>query len=100
MNNDNQIFSGVDNKKFCNKIIKKWVKKAGITKDITFHCFRHTYATLQITQGTDIYTVSKMLGHSDVRTTQVYAQIVDEKKQKAANAIILNGNGNKQNKKI
>ena len=55
------------------------VKKRSIDKHITFHCFRHTFATLQLTQGTDIYTVSKMLGHSDVKTTQIYAQIVDEK---------------------
>ena len=89
--NDN-VFEGVSNSQFCNTIISEWVKKAGIKKDITFHCFRHTFATLQLTQGTDIYTVSKMLGHSDIKTTQIYAQIVDEKKQAAANAIKLNIN--------
>ena len=52
-----------------------------------FHCFRHTFATLQLANGTDIYTVSKMLGHTNVKTTQVYAKVVDEKKNKAANAI-------------
>lgn len=91
-NECDKIFEGVSNSQFCNTIISEWVKKAGITKDITFHCFRHTFATLQLTHGTDIYTVSKMLGHSDVKTTQIYAQIVDEKKQKAANAIKLNIN--------
>ena len=91
-NENDVIFDGVHNSQFCNTIIEEWVKKAGITKDITFHCFRHTFATLQLTQGTDIYTVSKMLGHADVKTTQIYAQIVDEKKQKAANAIKLNIN--------
>jgi len=70
--------------------VKTWVEKAGITKHITFHCFRHTYATLQITSGTDIYTVSKMLGHTNVTTTQRYAKIVDSKKQQAAHAIKLN----------
>ena len=89
-NEDDTIFDGVQSSQYCNTIISEWVKKAGITKDITFHCFRHTFATLQLTHGTDIYTVSKMLGHSDVKTTQVYAQIVDEKKQKAANVIKLN----------
>jgi len=48
---------------------------------------RHTFATLQLANGTDIYTVSKMLGHTNVKTTQVYAKVVDEKKNKAANAI-------------
>jgi len=89
-NENDTIFEGVHNSHFCNSIIADWVKKAGIKKDITFHCFRHTFATLQLTHGTDIYTVSKMLGHADVKTTQIYAQIVDEKKQKAANAIKLN----------
>jgi len=89
-NENDIIFEGVSSSQFCNTIISDWVKKAGITKDITFHCFRHTFATLQLTHGTDIYTVSKMLGHADVKTTQIYAQIVDEKKEKAANAIKLN----------
>ena len=88
-NENDSIFEEVNNSQFCNAIIEEWVKKAGIKKEITFHCFRHTFATLQLTQGTDIYTVSKMLGHADVKTTQIYAQIVDEKKQKAANAIKL-----------
>jgi len=70
--------------------LKTWIKKAGITKKITFHCFRHTFATLQLTNGTDIYTVSKMLGHTNVKTTQIYAKVVDEKKEKAAHAIKLN----------
>jgi site-specific recombinase XerD len=91
-NENDTIFVGVHNSNFCNTIISEWVKKAKIKKEITFHCFRHTFATLQLTQGTDIYTVSKMLGHSDVKTTQIYAQLVDEKKQKAANAIKLNIN--------
>jgi integrase len=87
-----KVFEGVNSSQLCNNVIAEWVKAAGIKKEITFHCFRHTFATLQLTQGTDIYTVSKMLGHSDVKTTQIYAQIVDEKKQKAANAIKLNLN--------
>jgi integrase len=49
--------------------LKKWLIAAGIKKKITFHCFRHTYETLQLSSGTDIYTVSKMLGHTNVKTT-------------------------------
>ena len=56
------------------------------------YCFRHTFATLQLSNGTDIYTVSKMLGHTNVKTTQIYAKVVDEKKEKAAQAIKLNIN--------
>jgi integrase len=66
-----------------------WLTKAAITKNITFHCFRHTYATLQLSKGTDIYTVSKMLGHREIKTTQIYAKIIDQNKREAANKIKL-----------
>ena len=62
---------------------------AGIRKDITFHCARHTYATLQLALGTDIYTVSKLLGHKELKTTQVYGKIIDERKRTAADRIKL-----------
>ena len=69
--------------------LKRWLLLAGIYRNITFHSFRHTYATLQITLGTDIYTVSKMLGHKKIETTQIYAKIIDEKKREATNKIKL-----------
>ena len=69
--------------------LKRWVLDAGITKNITFHCFRHTFATLQIALGTDIYTVSKMLTHKNVSTTQIYAELVSAKKRESANKITL-----------
>lgn len=84
------VFEGLQDPSWINRPLAQWVKQAGITKHITFHCARHTFATLQITNGTDIYTVSKMLGHTNVRTTQIYAKVVDEKKEQAANAIKLN----------
>ena len=52
-----------------------------------FHCFRHSYATLQLELGTDIYTIKSMLGHTNVKTTQIYSHIVDSAKEKAANTI-------------
>lgn len=70
-------------------LLGRWALKAGITKNITFHCFRHTYATLLISMGEDLYTVSKMLGHRDLKTTQIYAKVIDQKKRGAADKIKL-----------
>ena len=83
------VFAGLPDPSWINRPIKKWVAEAGITKHITYHCFRHSYATLQLAGGTDIYTVSKMLGHTNVRTTQVYAKVVDAKKEEATKTIKL-----------
>ena len=69
--------------------LKKWIADAGIKKKITFHCFRHSYAVIQISLGTDIYTVSKMLTHKNVTTTQIYADLVNSKKRETANKISL-----------
>jgi integrase len=84
-----KVFPGLNYSGYENKHLYQWIGASGITKDITFHCFRHTYATLQISMGTDIYTVSKLLGHRDLKTTQVYAKIVDKLKQDATNKIKL-----------
>lgn len=63
--------------------LNKWAEKAGITKKICFHTSRHTFATMELTLGADLYTVSKLLGHSNISTTQIYAEIVDKKKEDA-----------------
>ena len=84
---NNLVFEGLTPPSWINRPLKKWIEAAGIKKHITFHCFRHSYAVLQLSNGTDIYTVSKMLGHTNVKTTQIYAKVVDEKKERAANAI-------------
>jgi len=89
MPQDKPVFDGLKYSAYQNKHLYQWIGAAGITKDITFHCFRHTFATLQLFSGTDIYTVSKMLGHKDLKTTQIYAKIVDEAKRTAANKIKL-----------
>jgi len=88
------VFEDLPDPSWISGPLKRWIKSAGITRNITFHCFRHTYATLQLAGGTDIYTVSKMLGHTNVKTTQIYAKVVDEKKQKATKAIKININNN------
>lgn len=84
-----KVFPGLNYSGYENKHLYQWIGASGITKDITFHCFRHTYATLQISMGTDIYTVSKLLGHRDLKTTQIYAKIVDKLKHDATNKIKL-----------
>lgn len=52
-----------------------------------FHCARHTHATMMLTLGVDLYTVSKLLGHTNIQTTQIYAKLVDESKKKAIDLI-------------
>ena len=89
MQQDKTVFEGLKYSAYHNKHLFQWIGAAGITKNITFHNFRHTFATLQLFKGTDIYTVSKMLGHKDLKTTQIYAKIVDDTKRKAANRIKL-----------
>lgn len=84
-----KVFEGLKYSAWNNLKIREWIMKAGIIKHITFHCARHTYATLQLTLGTDIYTVSKLLGHKHLKTTEVYAKVIDHKKQDAANRIKL-----------
>ena len=66
-----------------------WLADAGIRKNITFHSFRHTFATLQLELGTDIYTVSKMLGHKAFKNTEIYAKIVDKTKRNSADKVML-----------
>ena len=69
--------------------VKRWVEAAGIQKKISFHCFRHTYATLLVTQGVDIYTVSRQMTHTNVKTTQVYLHMVDRKGRLAAENTVI-----------
>jgi integrase len=83
------VLPGLNYSAWTNLKLQQWMMKAGISKTITFHCARHTYATLQLTLGTDIYTVSKLLGHKELRTTQIYAKVIDDKKREASNRIKL-----------
>lgn len=67
--------------------LEKWVKDAGISKHVTFHVSRHTFATMELTMGADLYTTSKLLGHTNVGTTQIYAKIVNSKKEEAVSLL-------------
>ena len=66
-----------------NDSLKTWAKDAKVDKVVTFHTSRHTFATLALTLGVDVYTTSKLLGHQNVRTTQIYADVIDAKKEQA-----------------
>jgi len=79
-----RVFQGLKYGAHFNAEILRWCMRAGITKHITFHSARHTHAVLLLENGADIYTVSKVLGHKEIRTTQIYAKIVDKKKKEAA----------------
>lgn len=82
-----KVFNRLADHMTVNNRLKGWVKNAGIDKKVTFHIARHTYATMLLTFGVDLYTVSKLLGHTNVQTTQIYAKIIDQKKEDAADQI-------------
>ena len=95
---DEYVFTDIHSPTCTNKAIQEWVLRAGIDKKITFHCGRHTFATLMLDIGTDIYTVSKLLGHRELSTTQIYAKVLDKNKQAAVANIpqIITPKGDKE----
>lgn len=80
---DQLVFSGFRYDSYMITELKRWCLAAGITKIVTFHAGRHTFAVTMIDLGVEIFTVSKLLGHREVRTTQLYAKVLDKKKQEA-----------------
>ena len=86
-NGSERVFKGLKYGVENNHKLAKWVLRAGIQKKITFHCARHSFAMLLLTNGTDPYTVSKLMGHQDMKSTLVYLKLCDELKFKAMNAL-------------
>ena len=84
---ETRVFQGLKYSAYINVGLFEWIARAGIKKKITFHCARHTHACLLLENGTDIYTVSKMLGHRELKTTQIYTKIVDSKKIEAVKSL-------------
>ena len=82
-----RVFKGLRYSAHMNLQLLRWCMLAGITKHITFHSARHTNAVLLLENGADIYTVSKRLGHKEIRTTEIYTKIIDKKMKEAANLI-------------
>ena len=80
---DDLVFTDAPSHKAINHHLETMMKAAHISKHVTFHCARHTFATMMLTMGADLYTTSKLLGHTNISTTQIYAKIVDKKKDDA-----------------
>jgi integrase len=84
---EGRVFTGLRYSAYMNTELLRWCMAAGISKHITFHAGRHTFAVTQLTKGTDIYTVSKLLGHSEIKTTLIYADIIDQNRKLAMHRI-------------
>ena len=67
--------------------VKDWAKAAGVKKSVTFHTSRHTFATMLLTVGADLYAAKELLGHKNIATTQIYAKLVDEKKRETVSLL-------------
>lgn len=80
---ETKIFKLPTDRGTINRALIRWFKNAGINKKAFYHLSRHTFATLSLTSGNEIYTVSKLLGHKSLKTTEIYSNIIDEKKKQA-----------------
>ena len=83
---DSPVFAGLSYA-HVNEVLRNWLSAAGITRKITFHCFRHTFATLQLASGTQVTTIQRMLGHKSLNTTMIYAKVLEESKRAAADKL-------------
>lgn len=82
------VFEGFTRQMSYNEM-QDWLKGCGIKKHITFHCFRHTYASLLLELGSDIYTVQRLLNHKSVATTQIYIAHANPQTREASTKITL-----------
>jgi site-specific recombinase XerD len=80
---EQRVFAGLKYNVHNNNILQQWVLMAGIKKKVTWHVARHSYACLLLNSGVEIYTVSKLLGHKNIATTQIYAKVIDKTKRTA-----------------
>lgn len=78
------IFPGMKYSRLINEEIERWCQAVGITRKITFHSFRHSYACIMLEKETDIYVLRDLLGHKEVRTTERYARLSNPRKDEAA----------------
>jgi len=85
--NEEIVFRLSDFNSSTNRTLRKLINRTSINKDVSFHSARHTFATLLISSGVNVYTVSKLLGHRDIKSTLVYAKVINEEKTKAVNSM-------------
>lgn len=85
--NDERIFDPMCANRSENYHLKMWVARAGINRKITFHCFRHTFAMIQLENGTGLDVIQKMLGHTNIATTQIYAKVSEKMMREAVERI-------------
>jgi integrase len=82
-NEDTLVFQMTMKHRSIQRVLKSLLEAASITKKITFHTARHTYAIMLLANGSDLMTVKDLLGHKDIKSTQVYAKVIDASKQSA-----------------
>lgn len=85
--NQEYVFYLFDSNSSVNRTFRKLINKTSIKKNISFHSGRHTFATLLISSGANLFTVSKLLGHRDIKSTQVYAKVINEEKERAVHSM-------------
>lgn len=78
-----RVFKGLKYDSYSNVALAQWAMRAGITKHVTFHAGRHTFAVNQLARGLDIYSLSRLLGHSELKTTEIYADILETRRTEA-----------------
>lgn len=82
-----RVFEGLPSSARTNYQLRKWCIRAGLARELSFHVARHTFATLGLTSGVDIYTISKLLGHKKISTTEIYTQVMNSLKQTAVDSL-------------
>ena len=78
-----KVFQLMKDRSTINRHLTRWFKEVGIEKKAYYHLSRHTFATLNISSGNDLYVVSKLLGHKNIKTTEIYSKVIDAKKKEA-----------------
>lgn len=84
---DTKVFANAPTLCSANRALKHMARRADIRKTISFHTARHTFATMTLTAGGDLYTTSRLLGHTNIHSTEIYADVVMERRTQAVNLL-------------